>query len=558
MPKATKKIPPVWTTGWTDILNTGTWRSVIPKHQQRPSSCQAACPLGGEIQVWLQQVREGQYYNAWLNLVANNPFPAVTGRVCHHPCESYCNRGEYDGSVTINALEHFIGDLALKEGWALPTPVPGNGTRVAVIGSGPAGLSCAYQLRMRGFEVTVFEAQPEPGGVLRYCIPDYRLPKEIVSREIQRLLASGIKVQTNTMVDEKNLAHLGKEYAAICIATGAPRGKMLPQFSTDDPRVLNGLQFLLQMQLDNIPSLGRQIVVIGGGSVAMDVARTARRMGKQVQVLALEDRAALPAQVEEVQEALEEGITILDGSMVQETAEDNNRLILNCVRVVLDPAVPAGILRPVVIPETDFQIVADTVILAVGQDPDLDNLATGLPIKNNLLVVDKNLSVDGGGLFACGDVASSARNVSMAIGAGKLVSRSIEAYCTGRVGVEGFAGAAPETVEPVSYKEINTFYFPPVPRTEKHMMDPGLRMRDFREVKSVFTEADARSQADRCFSCGHCLKCDNCYYYCPDLAIIKDFTPEQSYSIADQYCKGCGLCVEECPRGAIVLKEVER
>ncbi|AGL00651.1 NAD(P)-binding protein [Desulfoscipio gibsoniae] len=555
MPTETKKIPPVWTTGWTDIINTGTWRSVIPEHQQRPSPCQVACPLGGDIPVWLQQVREGQYYAAWLTLVANNPFPAVTGRVCHHPCEINCNRSEYDGSVTINALEQFIGDLALQEGWTLPAPAPGNGIRVAVIGSGPAGLSCAYQLRMRGFEVTVFEAQSEAGGVLRYGIPEYRLPKEIVSQEIQRLLAFGIKLQTNAIVDDNIIAQLEKEYATICIAIGAPKAKMLPQFATGDPRVLNGLQFLLHINQNSIPSLGQQVIVIGGGSVAMDVARSARRLGKQVQVLALEDKSVLPAQAEEVQEALEEGITIIDGAMVQETAEDNNRLILNCIKVVLDPAAPAGVLRPVVVSGTDFQIVADTVILAVGQDPDLDSFAKSFPIKNNLVDVDTNQSVGRAGIFACGDVSNSMRYVSMAIGAGKQAARGMEAFCTGRSANDSSAGVPPE---PVLYKEINTFYFPKVSRKEKQVVVPELRVQDFREVKLAFSEEDVQIQAERCFSCGHCLKCDNCYYYCPDMAIIKVSTPEPSYGIADQYCKGCGLCVEECPRGAIILKEVKR
>jgi NADPH-dependent glutamate synthase beta subunit-like oxidoreductase len=513
--------------------------------------------LGGEIPVWLQQVREGQYYEAWLTLTANNPFPAVTGRVCHHPCESNCNRDEYDESVTINALEQYVGDLALQEGWALPAPASGNGIRVAVIGSGPAGLSCAYQLRIRGFEVHVFEAQSEPGGVLRYGIPDYRLPKEIVAREIGRLLALGIKLQTNTMINKEILAQLASEYAAVCLAIGAPKSKILPQFPAGDARVLNGLHFLLHMQQGNIPSLGSQVVVIGGGSVAMDVARTARRLGKQVQVLALEDKAALPAQAEEVREALEEGIEILDGVMVKETAEDINRLILNCVKVVLDPEAPAGVIKPIVVPETGFQVVADTVILAVGQDPDLDSFAPSLPIKNNLVEVDGSQCVGQERLFACGDVTSSVRYVSGAIGAGKQAARGMEAFCAYRQANDNGGGVPLESVQPVSFNEVNTFYFPAAPRKEREMVAPELRVQNFGEVKLALGKEDVLAQAERCFSCGHCLKCDNCFYYCPDMAIIKHAEPEQSYSIIDQYCKGCGLCVEECPRGALVLREVK-
>jgi len=555
MQVSTKKNPPVWTTGWTDILNTGTWRSAVPEHQNRPSPCQAACPLGGEIAVWLQQAREGRYQAAWLTLAVNNPFPSVTGRVCHHPCEGSCNRGEYDGAVTINALEQFIADLALQEGWTLPSPADGRDIRVAVIGGGPAGLSCAYQLRMRGADVTVFEAHPELGGVLRYGIPGYRLPKEIVAREIQRLLATGIKIQTNTIISEQNLAELEKDYSAICIATGAPKAKLPPQFSGDDPGVLNGLQFLLDVNRDHIPSLGQHVLVIGGGSVAMDVARTARRLGKQVQVLALEDRQSLPAQVEEVREALEEGIVLLDGAMVQEKVKQNNRFKLTCNKVVLDSAAPAGVLKPIVKPGTEFQLVTDTVIVAVGQDPELAGFSASLPVKNDLLEIDDNQATGRAGIFACGDVASTERYVSMAIGGGKRAARSIEAFCRGRSSADD--GGAVGT-EPVPCQEINTFYFPMTPRKEKETIDPELRRQDFREVKLAFSAADARIQAERCFSCGHCLQCDNCYYYCPDLAIVKDSMPEPSYSILDQYCKGCGLCVEECPRGAIMLKEVKR
>ncbi|MCL2336956.1 MAG: NAD(P)-binding protein [Firmicutes bacterium] len=553
MPEVTK-VPPVWTTGWTDILNTGTWRSATPGHQNRLSPCQTACPVGAEIAVWVKQAKEGQYQEAWLTLAANNPFPAVTGRVCHHPCEGSCNRGEYDAAVTINALEQFIADLALQEGWSLPAPADKRDMRVAVIGGGPAGLSCAYQLRMAGAEVTVFEAQPELGGVLRYGIPAYRLSKEIVAGEIKRLLAAGIKVQTNVKVDAQKLAELQKEYSAVCIAIGAPKAKLPPPFSGNEPGVLNGLQFLLDVNRAQVPELGQHVLVIGGGSVAMDVARTARRLGKEVQVMSLEDRQSMPAQEEEVLEAFEEGIVLLDGAMVQEKVKENNRFKLTCVKVTLDATAPAGVFKPIVQPGTEFNLVADTVIVAAGQDPELADFSASLPVNNNLLTVDANQNTGQAGIFACGDVASNERFVSMAIGAGKRAARRIEAFCLGR---QPGDGAAAET-EPVAYKEINTFYFPMTPRKEKEVLNPELRQQDFREVKLAFAASDAQTQAERCFSCGHCIQCDNCFYYCPDMAIIKDAMSEPSYSILDQYCKGCGLCVEECPRGVIVLKEVKR
>ncbi len=550
-----KEIPPVWTTGWTDILNTGTWRSAIPVHQRTFSPCQVNCPAGGEIPVWLEQVRKGEYRQAWLTLTANNPFPAVTGRVCHHPCESFCNRKEYDGAVTINALEQFIGDLALSEGWALPQPASGKDVRVAVIGGGPAGLSCAYQLRLSGYGVTVFEENPEPGGVLRYGIPGYRLPKEIVAGEINRLLKTGIEIRANTTIRADDIPQLEKEYAALCLAMGAPRAKTLHQFSAADPRVLNGLQFLAAVNRDDIPPLGRQVVVIGGGSVAMDVARAARRLNKQVAVLALEDRQSLPAQADEVLEALEEGVAIHDGVMVQTAAGHGEQLNLTCVKVVLDSTAPAGVLRPVPVPGTDFQLFADAVIVAVGQDPELTGYATILQVKNNIIEVDARRYTGRPGVFACGDAAGDDRFVSAAIGGGKRAAQSIKEFLAGPPALAGVGAPPPETV---SFKEINTFYFPGMPRAEKETVAPRQRLQNFQEVKLNLSPAEAAVQAERCFSCGHCLKCDNCFYYCPDMAIVKDPALELGYWILDQYCKGCGLCVEECPRGAVLLKEVAR
>ncbi|MCL6638281.1 MAG: FAD-dependent oxidoreductase [Firmicutes bacterium] len=553
MPAAVKEIPPVWTTGWTDVLNTGTWRSAIPVHQRRSSPCQVSCPAASEIPVWLQQLKEGQHYRAWLTLVENNPFPAVTGRVCHHPCEGSCNRGEYDGAVAVNALERFVGDLALKEGWSFQEPAAQKGARVAVVGAGPAGLSCAYQLRKSGYEVTVFEKQPEPGGVLRYGIPGYRLPKEIVAGEVRRILNTGIELKVNAAVRGEDLLALEKDYAAVCLAMGAPGAKTLPQFPAGDRRVLDGLHFLAGVNQGQIPDVGPRVAVIGGGSVAMDVARTARRLGKQVKVLALEDGSSLPAQREEVQEALEEGVTILDGVMVRAAESAGQQLGLACVKVVLDPAAPAGVLRPVVIPGTDFQLFADTVILAVGQDPELAGFSGNLRLDNSILAVDPFQATSRPGIFACGDVASSVRYVSAAVGAGSLAARSIAAFLEGRT-VEG----GDKKPDLVSFAEINTFYFPVTGRLDKKALPPGLRLRDFSEVKPAFSGEEALAQAERCFSCGHCVKCDNCFYYCPDQAVVKSPDPEQDYGVQDQYCKGCGLCVEECPRGAVMLQEVRR
>ncbi len=561
MSQVNREVPPIWTTGWTDVLNTGTWRSAIPVHRKRPSPCRSACPVEGEIPVWVQLAREERHREAWLTLALNNPMPAVTGRICHHPCEGECNRGRYDGAVSINALEQFLGDLALEQGWTLPEPqtgpeqrVAGLEQRVAVIGGGPAGLSCAYQLRLRGYRVTVFEARPELGGVLRYGIPRYRLPEAVLAGEIRRLLALGIEVSLNRQVTAADLKELEEEYAAVFLAIGAGKAKLLPQFPAGDARVFDGLNFLDAVNTGSSPRLGRQVVVIGGGSVAMDAARSARRLGSQVKVLALESKGSLPAQADEVREALEEGVLLYDGAMVQEIGGEGERLSLACCKVVLDTGAPQGVLRPVALPGTGFALEADNIILAIGQDPDLSGWDEKLGRDKELLAVDFRGMTSRRGVFAGGDAASYERYVSAAIGQGKKAAAGIAAFLSGEVWSEEPAITAGE----VSFAEVNTFYFPVLPRQERETLPVEARLGNFAEVKGGYGRAEAQLQAERCFSCGQCLECDNCYYFCPDMAVVKDSSLAEHYRVLDQYCKGCGSCVEECPRGAVVLKEETR
>lgn len=551
MAEATKEVPPIWTTGWTDSLNTGTWRSALPVHQRRPAPCHGACPVHGEIPTWVQLVKNERYYEAWLALVANNPFPAVTGRICHHPCEGFCNRGEYDGAVSVNALEQFIGDMALQEDWVLPSPQTMIKQRVAIIGGGPAGLSCAYQLRLQGYQVTLIEAKAELGGVLRYGIPEYRLPKKILNQEIQRLLALGFEIQSNRWIKAEEIVALEKEYVAVFLAIGAQKAKTLPLFSAQDSAI-DGLQFLARVNLGDIPELGEHVTVIGGGSVAMDVARTARRMGSQVRVLALESRESLPAQADEVKEALEEGVSIIGGAMVLAAEFHQGKLNMNCTKVMLDPE--ADGLKPVVLPETGFNVQADKVILAIGQDPDLQAWENKLATSGGVVTVTGSCATTRQGVFAGGDVASSERYVSAAIGQGKKAGSAIIRYLGGDILEESNNLEA----EAVTFQEINTFYFPILTKDHKETVSAELRLQDFSEVKTGFTVQQAQAQAERCFSCGNCLECDNCFYFCPDMAVVKEPSLAENYRILDQYCKGCGTCVEECPRGAVVLKEETR
>ncbi|MBS4025953.1 MAG: FAD-dependent oxidoreductase [Clostridia bacterium] len=547
------QIPTIWTTGWTEIFNTGTWRSAFPEYQLRPSPCHNACPIEGEIPVWIQQLKNKDFYDSWLTLVKNNPFPAVTGRVCHHPCQSACNRNHYDDTVAVNAMEQFIGDMALVENWSLPAPLPEINLKIAVVGAGPAGLSAAFHLRQAGCQVTVLEAQAEPGGTLRYGIPSYRLPKDVLAQEINRLIETGVKIVTNSPVAfPGDLALLKQTYDVIYLAVGAQKPKKLPLLDYTASWVLDGLSYLKQINCQQAPVIGNRVLVVGGGSAAMDVARTARRFGKEVALIALENRGILPAHPAEIKEALEEGIKLYDGAMITAFREIERGLAFTCVEVTLDPNAPVGVLRPLPIEGSDFTIEADTIITAIGQNPDLSNLDNFIKTGNSLIIVDENNATSQPFIFAGGDATSQERFVSFAIGMGKKAA-SIILNSLGRkqeCQSEIQHGKIPE----VSYSSINTFYFPSMPKLQEVVLGVEDRIENFKETKIKINVEQALLEANRCFSCGHCLKCDNCFYFCPDMAVTKNLAKED-YEILEQYCKGCGLCVEECPRGVLALKE---
>ena len=556
MGRPENRVPSIWTTGWTDVLRTGTWRNAVAVHQKRPAPCHGACPLGGEIPVWVQQLRNDDIQGAWLTLVEHNPIPASIGRTCHHPCESGCNRKDYDQPVSINALEQYVGDLAIKNNWRLPTPRVRLDQRVAVIGGGPAGLSCAYQLRRKGFQVTIYDANPELGGVLRYGVPEYRLPKKVVAAEVKRIIDLGIEVVSGRKVTAADLEDLERQYAAVFIAFGAHHPKRLPQFPKADARVIDALAFLKSVRLGAPLSLGQKVLVIGGGSVAMDVAGSALRQGRDVKVLALETRAVMPAPEEEINDALDEGVVLIDGAMAKRVEETGTTLTLHCVRVELDPEAPAGVIRPLELSGTDFALEANSVILAVGQDPELADWEARVTIDSSMVVVDETFMTSRAGIFAAGDVASSERFVSTAVGDGKQAANHIAHYL-GRqapAAKEAADAALPEPKE-VAIADINIFYFESRAKGERGKTDPQARKADFREIRLGFDLEQAQAQTERCFSCGHCVECDNCFYFCPDMAVVKDESSPTHYQVLDQYCKGCGCCLEECPRGAMGVKE---
>ena len=547
--------PPIWTTGTTEVFKTGSWRSALPRHIRAPSPCHVACPVGGDIAEWIGRAREGDLGGAFDILVRHNPFPAVSGRICHHPCETACNRKGYDEPLSICRLERHVGDRALAEGWPLAAVPLTRPETIAVVGGGPSGLSAAFHLRRRGYRVTLLDARRDLGGVMRAGIPAYRLPRPVLDGEIARIIALGIEVQCAELATAAQFDALRARFDAVYLAIGAARPRRLPVLDYTQRWVMDGAAWLAAANAGAPPPLGRRIVVVGGGSAAMDVARSARRAGHAVTVLALEAEGQLPAQREEVTEACEEGIEIVPGAMLTAAAATaGHDIALGCVRVRFEPAGADGRFRATPFPDSGFSLRADAIVTAIGQDPELDGLAPALTTRGDLIAVDERQATPITAVYAGGDAASMARFVTEAIGMGKRAAAEIDRALRARAGASNGdgAGIADASEAVVALASINTFYYDRHARVTVPPLDPVRRIASHDEVQRGFDPDRALEEAARCFSCGTCIDCDNCVVYCPDLAVRRE---GGGYVVLADYCKGCGLCVEECPTGSMKMVE---
>ncbi|MFO1217032.1 MAG: NAD(P)-binding protein [Burkholderiaceae bacterium] len=545
----TTLVPPTWTTGSTEAIRTGTWRAAVPRHIAAPSPCHAACPVGGDIAEWIGHARARDWRAAWNALVRHNPFPAIAGRICHHPCESACNRGAYDEALSICKLERYVGDIALRERWRFDAPAREHGGRAAIVGAGPSGLSAAYQLRRRGWQVSVFESQPLPGGLMRYGIPSYRLARDVLDAEIGRIADLGVKLHCSSPVaDAQAMQRLRREHDAVYVAVGAAQVKRLPQLDYSQPWAVDGAAWLAACNSGRPLPLGADVIVVGGGSAALDAARSARRAGHAVTIVSLESRAQMPAQPEEVAEALEEGITLLDGATLVAARSEGGGVGVELRRVRFVPGEQRGQFRIDEIVGSDFVMRADAVITSIGQDPNLAALGNAAgAARGRLLAIGADHASTEPGVWAGGDVASMDRFVTAAVGHGERAAIAIEAA---RAGTAGAAGDGRSTVP---LRAIATWYHPRSARASVPLRPAAERLAGGDEVQLGLDAAQAVAEAERCFSCGLCIACDNCVHYCPDLAVKR--ADGGGYTVLGDYCKGCGLCVRECPTGSMEMIE---
>ena len=517
--------------------HTGSWRTVRPVYVDRLPPCNDACPSGENIQGWLFHAESGDYEKAWRLLTEANPLPACMGRVCYHPCETACNRAQLDECVGVNAIERFIGDEALKHGWKFRSAAKSTGMRVLVVGAGPSGLSAAYQLARAGHAVTIREAGPLAGGMMRFGIPKYRLPREVLDAEIARIVALGVTIELNSKVDDVLAAKRDGHFDAVFLAVGAHIAKRAYLPAGSAGKMLDAVAVLRSMEGEERPLLGRRVVVYGGGNTALDVARTAKRLGAEESVIVYRrTREKMPAHDAELEEALQEGVLVKWLSTIREAGESS----ITVEKMTLDEK---GMAQPTGEFET---LEADSVVLALGQDVDLALLdgVPGLEIDGGVVKVDANMMTGHAGIFAGGDMVPGERTVTVGIGHGKLAARNIDAWLRGETWTHS------PRHELASFDKLNTWYYSDAPKAQRPVLDMVRRQSTFEEVVGGFDPATAQFEARRCLSCGNCFECDNCYGVCPDNAVIK-LGAGNRYAFNYDYCKGCGLCVSECPCGAI-------
>jgi NADPH-dependent glutamate synthase beta subunit-like oxidoreductase len=557
--------------GSSEVIETGKWGFQKPETAFMTAPCQEACPVGNPIPQFLYLASDGRHNEALQTLLKENPFPGVCGRVCFHPCEVDCNRGQYDESVSIRAMERYISDAASNQLTNLKPIRNKESKKVAIVGAGPAGLSCAFFLSLLGHQATIFESKKEPGGVMRWGIPGYRLPKAVLKKEIQRVLNLPVEIKTNVNVGEDISFDEMDRFDAVFLSPGARLNATLSIEGEDLKRVWKGGDFLERINSKEKVTLGKEIIVIGGGNTAMDVARSASRLGSKVTVAYRRTRNEMPAIQDEIIEAEEEGVGFqFLIQPVKVSLLKNKRLAVKFQRMKLRGLDQSGRPRAIPIKGKFLTLEAGHLITAVGEQVDLSWIPPDL-VRNGLIEMNPSPKMYGGG-----DAIDQPRTIVTAIASGKRAAISIDLYLRGcsyeevfpgiRVGSKGAlsmeaylrgrnGGNWSEPKDVIPYEKMNTLYFEHSKKIEMRKLDRNKALRSFSEVNKGFSPDEARLSASRCFSCGTCNYCYNCYFFCPE-GVVSLNPLEELKDVDLEHCKGCGTCAKACPRGVVMMKEV--
>lgn len=519
---------------------TGSVRKSKPEYVHFFPPCNSACPAGENIQEWLSLAQEGKIEDAWRKLTEQNPLPAIHGRVCYHPCESSCNRKDLDTSVSIHAVERFLGDEALKNDWQYTPIAFSSGKKIMIVGAGPSGLSAAYHLRRLGHEVTVFEAGPVAGGMMNFGIPAYRMPRNILQAEIKRIENFGVEIILNYKVEDILKEKENGGFDAVFVAIGAHLAKKVNIPAQEASKILDAVSFLKEADgnSENKPLLGRRVAIYGGGNTAMDAARTAKRLGAdEAMIIYRRDREHMPAHEFEADEALSEGVKIHWLSSIKNM--ETSSITVEKMQVVDGKAMPTG----------EYETLeADSLILALGQEADTDFLKTidGIVFKEDGTTVEVNSAMMTGypGIFAGGDMVPSERTVTIATGHGKKAARNIDAWLRNTT-YEKQANNPLITID-----KLQIWFKTNAEAKQQQHLEIEKAVESFDEIVAGYTTEEAIYEAQRCLSCGNCFECDSCFGACPEGAISKNGKGE-GYTINYDLCTGCGVCAEQCPCHAL-------